>query len=147
MTSSDGITSDGSSGKAGNLSAWPDESASTKQVGDWLDANMPYLMKTYGFIVRGETPPSLLKFTADVDDGGEHRRDRRGALSHPSGGPEPGRTGSDAAGAGCAPRCADAARGEFQAPPSEGPRALAALVVQAGRYLKPQFDADIRHGW
>ena len=69
MASSDGGAHDGSSVVTGRLTAWPDESASTKQVGDWLDVNLPYLMKTYGFIIRGETPPSLLKFSADVDDG------------------------------------------------------------------------------
>ena len=77
MASSDGVAHDGSAAMTGKLTAWPDESASTKQVGDWLDANMPYLMKTYGFIIRGETPPSLLKFTADAAKPARERGRRR----------------------------------------------------------------------
>ena len=48
--------------RAGGLSEFPNEEPSEKELDDWLKDNGPVLRKAHGALMRGETPPELVKY-------------------------------------------------------------------------------------
>ena len=53
--------------RAGGLSEFPNEEPSEKELDDWLKDNGPVLRKAHGALMRGETPPELVKYDRQDD--------------------------------------------------------------------------------
>ena len=49
------------------LTDFPAEEPSEKELQDWLEDNVTTVRKTHGALLRGETPPSLLKYDQQDD--------------------------------------------------------------------------------
>ena len=58
----------GGSHAESELSDFPGEHPSDKDLTDWLDAVLPKLRRAYGAILRGETPQHLLQYEGGADD-------------------------------------------------------------------------------
>ena len=58
----------GGSNADSDLSDFPGEHPSDKDLTDWLDAVLPKLRRAYGALMRGETPQHLLQYEGGADD-------------------------------------------------------------------------------